>query len=107
MISLKCLYKELDIVRVIKVAPQGSRGRGRPKVAWRKTVLEEAKIIGKSWNEIKHTARSSQMEKPHRGPMFRDRIMGLCNKSSQDKIARTFSQNGGKLTLQKDNFPAA
>jgi hypothetical protein len=31
---------------------------GRPKVAWRRTVLEEAKIIGKSWNEIKHTARS-------------------------------------------------
>jgi hypothetical protein len=36
----------------------GVEGRDRPKVAWRRTVLEEAKIIGKSWNEIKHTARS-------------------------------------------------
>jgi hypothetical protein len=38
--------------------PQGSRGRDRRKDAWRTTVLEEAKIIGKSWNEIKHTARN-------------------------------------------------
>jgi hypothetical protein len=30
--------------------------QGRPKVAWRRTVLEEAKIVGKYWNEIKHTA---------------------------------------------------
>jgi hypothetical protein len=37
---------------------QGSQGWGRPKVAWRRTVLEEAKIIGKSWNKIKHTARN-------------------------------------------------
>jgi hypothetical protein len=42
-----------------------------------KTVLEEAKIIGKSWNEIKHTARKSQMEKPRTGPMFQDGMMGL------------------------------
>jgi hypothetical protein len=38
--------------------PQSSRRRGRPKVARRRTVLEEAKIIGKSWNEIKHTAKN-------------------------------------------------
>jgi hypothetical protein len=38
--------------------PQGGRRRGRPKFASRRTVLEEAKIIGKSWNEIKHTARN-------------------------------------------------
>jgi hypothetical protein len=35
-------------------------------------VLEEAQI-----NEIKHTPESSQTEKPRRGPMFRDGIMGL------------------------------
>jgi hypothetical protein len=43
--------------------PQGSRGRGRPKLAWRRIILEEEKILGKSWNEIKYTARNSQMEK--------------------------------------------
>jgi hypothetical protein len=45
--------------RALDWNPQGSRGRGRPKVAWRRRVLEEAKIIGKKfWNEIKHTARN-------------------------------------------------
>jgi hypothetical protein len=29
------------------------------------------------------------------------------NKCSQDKMARTFSQKGGKVTLQKDNLLAA
>jgi hypothetical protein len=38
--------------------PQGSQGGGRPKVTWRRTVLEETKIIGKSWSDIKHTARN-------------------------------------------------
>jgi hypothetical protein len=38
--------------------PQGSRGQGRPKVAWRRTELEEGKLIGKSLNEIKHSARN-------------------------------------------------
>jgi hypothetical protein len=37
---------------------QGNQGRGRPKIAWRRTVLEEAKIIGKSWNKIEHTAKN-------------------------------------------------
>jgi hypothetical protein len=39
--------------------PQGSRGWGRPKVAWRRTVLQEANITGKSWNERKHTATNT------------------------------------------------
>jgi hypothetical protein len=48
-----------EIVRLaLDWIPQGSGGQGRPKVAWIRTVLEEAKIIGKSWNEIKHTARN-------------------------------------------------
>jgi hypothetical protein len=36
--------------------PQGSRGQGRSKFAWRRTELEEAKLIGKFLNEIKHSA---------------------------------------------------
>jgi hypothetical protein len=38
--------------------PQGSRGRDRPNVAWRSTVLKEAKIVGKPWKEFKNPTRS-------------------------------------------------
>ena len=33
--------------------PQGKRSRGRPKNTWRRTVLEEAKGVKKTWAEIK------------------------------------------------------
>jgi len=35
-----------------RVEPQGKRGRGRPKNTWRRTVLEEAKGMKKTWAEI-------------------------------------------------------
>ncbi|XP_048478528.1 uncharacterized protein LOC125488872 [Plutella xylostella] len=37
--------------------PQGKRKRGRPKQTWRRTVVDEAKKIGKSWSEIKREAQ--------------------------------------------------
>ncbi|XP_037300014.1 uncharacterized protein LOC119190875 [Manduca sexta] len=37
--------------------PQGKRKRGRPKQTWRRTVIAEAKNIGKTWSEIKREAQ--------------------------------------------------
>jgi len=43
-----------DITRqVLEWNPQGKRSRGRPKNTWRRTVLEEAKVVKKTWAEIK------------------------------------------------------
>jgi hypothetical protein len=42
-----------DIARqALQWNPQGKRGRGRPKNTWRRTVLEEAKGMKKTWAEI-------------------------------------------------------
>jgi hypothetical protein len=38
--------------------PQGKRRRGRPKNTWRRTMLEEAKEINKTWAEIKAEAKN-------------------------------------------------
>ena len=38
--------------------PQGKRKRGRPRNTWRRSVLSEAKRIGKTWNELKVEARN-------------------------------------------------
>ena len=38
--------------------PQGNRKRGRPKMTWRRTVLEEATKMKKSWSEIKSLAQN-------------------------------------------------
>jgi hypothetical protein len=37
--------------------PQGKRGRGRPRNTWRRTVIEEAKGVKKTWAEIKSDAK--------------------------------------------------
>ena len=43
-----------DITRVaLEWNPQGNRKRGRPKTTWRRTVLEEAKRLNKTWSELK------------------------------------------------------
>ena len=36
--------------------PQGKRRRGRPKQTWRRSISDEAKGAGKTWNEIKRLA---------------------------------------------------
>jgi len=41
-----------------RVEPPGKRGRGRLKNMWRRTVLEEAKGVKKTWAEIKCDAKN-------------------------------------------------
>jgi hypothetical protein len=49
-----------DIARqAVEWNPQGTRGRGRPKNTWRRTVLEEAKGVNKTWAEIKADAKNT------------------------------------------------
>ena len=36
--------------------PQGYRRRGRPKRTWRRTIEDEIRSTGKSWNEVKGIA---------------------------------------------------
>jgi hypothetical protein len=36
--------------------PQGYRRRGRPKRTWRRTIEDEIRGIGRSWNEVKGIA---------------------------------------------------
>lgn len=36
--------------------PQGTRKRGRPKITWRRTVVNEASAAGKEWSEVKALA---------------------------------------------------
>ena len=48
-----------DIARqAVEWNPQGKRGRGRPKNTWRRTVLEEASGVNKTWAEIKADAKN-------------------------------------------------
>jgi hypothetical protein len=48
-----------DITRqALEWNPQGKRSRRRPKNTWRRTVLEEAKGVKKTWAEIKWVAKN-------------------------------------------------
>ena len=38
--------------------PQGTRHRGRARGTWRRTIHDEMKKIGKSWNEVKAVANN-------------------------------------------------
>jgi hypothetical protein len=40
--------------------PQSKRGRGRPRNTWRRTVLEEAKGVKKTWAEIKTDTKNRE-----------------------------------------------
>ena len=41
-----------------RVEPPRQMGRGRPKNTWRRTLLEEAKGVKKTWAEIKCDAKN-------------------------------------------------
>ena len=45
--------------------PEGKRKRGHPKITWRRTVEKEIKEMGKTWGDIKLTARDRQMWREH------------------------------------------
>jgi hypothetical protein len=48
-----------DIARqALEWNSQGRQGRGRPRNTWRKTLLEEAKGVKKTWAEIKTNAKN-------------------------------------------------
>ena len=38
--------------------PQGTRKRGRPKITWKRTVVDEASKAGKTWTEVKALAQN-------------------------------------------------
>jgi hypothetical protein len=54
------LRKLSDVIarQAIEWNPQGKRGRGRPRNTWRRTALEEAKGVYKTWAEIKTDAKN-------------------------------------------------
>ncbi|KAJ4428965.1 hypothetical protein ANN_25961, partial [Periplaneta americana] len=60
--------------------PQGSRGIGRPKITWKRTVLTEAKTMGKTWSEIKALARNRVR--------WRSFLRSLLRKSKQNDTLR-------------------
>jgi hypothetical protein len=39
---------------------QGARRRGRPKQAWKRTIVEEAGKCGKTWSEVKRLAGNKE-----------------------------------------------
>jgi hypothetical protein len=41
--------------------PQGYRRRGRPKRTWQRTIEDEIKNTGRSWNEVKEDRNFSWM----------------------------------------------
>jgi hypothetical protein len=47
-----------------------------PKNTWRRTMLEEAKEINKTWAEIKAEAKNSEIEDSSGSPMFHCGMMG-------------------------------
>ena len=52
------LRKEIGAIekRALDWKPQGYRRRGRPRRTWRRTIEDEIRGIGKTWNEVKGMA---------------------------------------------------
>jgi hypothetical protein len=44
-------------------SPQGYRRRGRPKRKWRRTIEDEIRNTGRSWNEVKRITGDSNVWK--------------------------------------------
>jgi hypothetical protein len=56
--------------------PCGCRRRGRPKTTWRRTIEDEIRSTGRSWNEVKGIAGDQNAWK-----LFMDT---LCSTSKKD-----------------------
>jgi hypothetical protein len=56
------LRKEAGAIEKIALDlnPQGHRRRGRPKRTWRRTIEDEIRNTGRSWNEIRGIAGDSK-----------------------------------------------
>jgi hypothetical protein len=52
------LHKEAGAIEktALDWNPQGYRRRGRLKTTWRRTIEDETRNTGRSWNEVKGTA---------------------------------------------------
>ena len=59
--------------------PQGYRGRGRHKRTWQRTIEDEIRSTGRSWNEVKGIAGDRNAWKP-----FMDAICSTRNKGFDD-----------------------
>jgi hypothetical protein len=49
---------ELLKVAALDWNPQSAQRRGRPRKTWKKTVEEEAAVMGKIWKEVKRLANN-------------------------------------------------
>ncbi|KAJ4451232.1 hypothetical protein ANN_02693 [Periplaneta americana] len=76
--------------------PQGNRGIDRSKITWKRTVLTEAKTMGKTWSEIKELARNrvrrtsflralSHLKGLQLGDPFPKDYLRICNTSKDSK----------------------
>jgi hypothetical protein len=59
--------------------PQGCRSRGRSKRTWRRTIEEEIRGTGRSWNEVKGTAGDRNAWK-----LFMDALCSTRSKKTYD-----------------------
>ena len=57
--------------------PQGKRKRGRPKQTWRRTVHDELRIIGLTWEGAKRNARDRKK--------WRATVEALCSTRSEEE----------------------
>ena len=71
------LRKEAGAIEktALDLNPQGYRRRGRPKRTWRRTIEDEIRNTGRSWNEVKGIAGDRNAWK-----VFMD---ALCSTSSK------------------------
>jgi len=60
------LRKEAGAIKktALDWSPQGYRRRGRPKRTWRRTIEDERRSSGRSWNEVKGIAGDRNAWKP-------------------------------------------
>ena len=57
LVDVKTTKCHLAISRV-ELFAQGTRKVGRPKITWKRTVVNEAKAAGKQWLEVKALAKN-------------------------------------------------
>ena len=73
LLQIKWLRKPPDSISrmALECNPQGSRGRGRPKQTWRRSMLNELANANITWDGAKkNSTESYPMEEPCRGLML-------------------------------------
>jgi len=80
----------------IEWTPQGTRSRGRPRTTWRRTILEEIRYQGKTWNEVKAHARNRVR--------WRNFVRALCSLEERREIIIIISSSSIKAGKQSASF---